>query len=144
MEKVQTFTPARAAAVAAGFAAVKPKNLLLTVAAAAAIAETGGGAARQAGAMAFFVVLASVGVAAPVAIHLFMKDLAPAILSSMREWMVRESQTIVAIVWLSWQPSSSAMGSAASPASAGVASADGVSHCSEALGPPVGTRGAFP
>jgi hypothetical protein len=100
MEKVETFTPARAAAVAAGFAAVKPKNLLLTIAAGAAIAESGGGAARQAGAMVFFVVLASVGIAAPVAIHVFMGERAGSILAGMRAWLVRESQTIVAVICL--------------------------------------------
>ncbi len=98
MQKVETFSPPKAAAVAFSFAAVKPKNLLLTVGAATAIAETGIGTAQQAGAMAVYVMLASVGVGFPIAVYFLMGDRAPGILARLRGWMVRENQTIVAVI----------------------------------------------
>jgi len=98
MRTVESFTAPKAAAVAVGFAAAKPKNLLLTAGAATAIAQTGTGASQQAGAMATFVVLASVGVASPVAVSLLMGDRAAGMLERMRDWLVRENQTIIAVI----------------------------------------------
>lgn len=98
MQKVETFTPSKAAAVAIGFAAVKPKNLLLTIGAATAIAQTETGVPQQAAAMAVFVILASVGVGFPVVVYFFMGARAAGMLAGLRDWMVRENQTIVAVI----------------------------------------------
>lgn len=100
MQKVETFTPGKAAAVAAAFAAVKPKNLLLTIAAAGAIAQTGLGAGKQAIALLVFVAIASLGLGVPVAIRLLMGDRSERILADLRDWMVRENTTIVAVICL--------------------------------------------
>jgi hypothetical protein len=100
MLKVEAFTPAQAAGAAALFAAVKPKNLLLTVAAGTAVAQTGAGAAQQAGALAIFVALATAGLLAPVAIQILTGDRAERILGGLRDWMVRENSTIVAVICL--------------------------------------------
>lgn len=100
MRRVETFTPVQAAGAAALFAAVKPKNLLLTIAAGTAIAETGTGAGQQAGALAVFVLLATAGLLTPVAIQLLAGESAERILARLRDWMVRENSTIVAIICL--------------------------------------------
>jgi len=81
-------------------AAVNPKNLLLTVGAGAAIAQTGAGAGGQAAALAVFVLLATVGVALPVAIYYLMSDRATEILGDVREWMALENATIMAVICL--------------------------------------------
>ena len=86
--------------MAAGFAAVKPKNLLLTIAAGGAIAQTSPVPARQAVALLVFVAVASLGLAAPVAIRLVMGDRSEPLLADMRDWMVRENTTIVAVICL--------------------------------------------
>ena len=80
------------------FSSVKPKNLLLTIAAATAIAETGAGAGNQAIAMAIFVVLGTLGPGIPVAIYFLMGQRAASILSAMRDWMVRENNTIIVVL----------------------------------------------
>jgi len=98
MRRVETFTPVQAAGTAALFAAVKPKNLLLTIAAGTAIAQTGTGAGQQAVALAIFVLLATAGLLAPVAIQLLAGESAGQILARLRDWMVRENSTIVAII----------------------------------------------
>ncbi len=98
MQSVETFSPLKAATMAVLFSSVKPKNLLLTIAAATAIAETGAGAGNQAIAMAIFVVLGTLGPGIPVAIYFLMGQRAASILSAMRDWMVRENNTIIVVL----------------------------------------------
>jgi threonine/homoserine/homoserine lactone efflux protein len=100
MKRVDTFTPVRSAAVAVVLSAVNPKNLILVVGAAAAIAQTGANAAGQAVALAVFIVLATLGVGAPVAIYYLMGDKAPKILADLHDWMARENATIMAVICL--------------------------------------------
>ncbi len=99
MQRVETLTPGRAAAVAAGLAAVKPKNLLLTIAAGGAIAQTSVGG-EQAAALLVFVAVASLGLGAPVAIRLVMGERSERLLADLRDWMVRRNATIVAAICL--------------------------------------------
>lgn len=100
MKRIDTFTPFKSAAVGALLSAVSPKNLLLVVGAAAAIAQTGATAVGQAVALFLFIVLATLGVGAPVAIYFLMGDRATRILDELHDWMVRENATIIAVVCL--------------------------------------------
>jgi hypothetical protein len=76
-----------------------PKNLLLTVGA-AAIAQTGISAGEQAVALAVFVILGTVGVAAPVVIY-FALGLRPAeLLDRMRRFMSANNAAIVSVLLL--------------------------------------------
>ena len=99
-EKVDTFSPPKAAGMAVLLAAVKPKNPLLTVGAAVAIAETGANTTTQLGALAVFVLVGTLGPGLPVAIALLAGDRAASILGGMRDWMVRENATIIAVLCL--------------------------------------------
>lgn len=100
MKSIDTFTAPRAAGIAVVLSAVNPKNLILTVGAAAAIAQTGVSTGDQAVALAVFVVLGALGPGIPVAIYFLMHDRATAILKGLREWMVRENATIMAVICL--------------------------------------------
>jgi threonine/homoserine/homoserine lactone efflux protein len=100
MRTIDSFEARRALGMGAALSAVNPKNLLLTVAAAAAIAQTGASTAGQAGAMAVFLVIAMLGPAIPVGVYLLMGERAPALLESVRAWMVRENATIMAVICL--------------------------------------------
>ena len=100
MQAVDTFSPAKAAATALLFSAVKPKNLILTIGAGSAIAQTGASTASQAGALAIFVVLASAGVGLPIAIYFFTGERATALLAELRAWLTRENTTIIAVICL--------------------------------------------
>jgi threonine/homoserine/homoserine lactone efflux protein len=55
--------------MAAVLSGLNPKNLLLVIAGAAAIAQTGISTGEQVIALIIFVVIASIGVAAPVALY---------------------------------------------------------------------------
>jgi threonine/homoserine/homoserine lactone efflux protein len=100
MKSIDRFTPTRSVAMGAALSALNPKNLLLVVAAAAAIAQTGTSAVSQAVALAVFIVIASVGVGAPVAIYYLMGDRATRILGDLHDWMARENAAIMAVICL--------------------------------------------
>jgi len=98
MRKLTGVTPAKAAALAALFAAVKPKNLLLTIGAGVAVAQVGASPAAQAVAVGVFVALGSIGLAIPLAIHVLMPNRGSDLLIELRDWMVRENATIIAVL----------------------------------------------
>ena len=100
MSQLDGITPARSAGLAVLFAAVKPKNLLLSVAAGVAVAQTGAAPAGQAVALGVFVLLGALAPGVPVGIHTLMRERGPAILAATREWMLRENDTIIAVLCL--------------------------------------------
>ncbi len=100
MTSIDTFTPIKSAVTGVLLSAVSPKNLLLVVGAAAEIAQTGATAVGQAVALIVFIVVATVGVGAPVAIYFLMGDRATGILGELHDWMVRESATMTAVICL--------------------------------------------
>ncbi|HYB25518.1 MAG TPA: GAP family protein [Solirubrobacteraceae bacterium] len=97
---LDSVTVARAAGLAAAFNIVKPKNLLLTVGAAVAVAQVGASPAGQASALCVYVVLGTVGLGVPLAIHVLMPSRGTDLLIELRDWMVRENATIIAVLAL--------------------------------------------
>lgn len=100
MQRIDTFTPLRAAGLAALLAVVNPKNLLLLVGGAAAIAQTGASSGDQAAALAIFVLIATLGVLLPIAVRFLMGERAAGFLASLHEWLARENSTIMAVICL--------------------------------------------
>lgn len=100
MKTIDTFTPVKSAGIAVLLSAINPKNSLLVVGAAAAIAQTGSSTIDQAVALAVFIVIATLGVGAPVAIYFLMGDRATKILGELHDWMARENATIMAVICL--------------------------------------------
>jgi threonine/homoserine/homoserine lactone efflux protein len=100
MKTIDTFTPVKSVGMGALLSTINPKNLLLVVAAAAAIAQTGASAVDQAVALAVFIVIATLGVGAPVAIFFLMGARATKILGELHDWMARENATIMAVICL--------------------------------------------
>ena len=100
MEAIDEFTPAKALGAGAVLSGLNPNNLLFAVGAAAAIAQTGISGAEQAVLYAVFVVIATVGVAAPVVLDFVVGDPAPAVLDQLKGWMVRYNAAIMATLCL--------------------------------------------
>jgi hypothetical protein len=100
MGRIDRFTPAGAAGMGAVLAVVNPKNLLLLLGGAAAIAQAGAGTRQQAVALSVFIVVATLGVAAPIAIKLLMGTRATELLAQLHAWMARENATIIAVICL--------------------------------------------
>jgi len=100
MNAIDTFTPLKAAGAAFLLSGINPKNLLLTIAAAAAVTQTGASGADQAIAWAVFVIIGSIGIAAPVVIFFAMGDRAAAILQNLKAWMAHNNSAIMAVLCL--------------------------------------------
>jgi threonine/homoserine/homoserine lactone efflux protein len=100
MQSVDHFRAPRAAGLGFLLAAVNPKNLLLVVAAAAAIAGTGIPGDEQALAYALFVVLGTIGPAAPVAIYFALGARSERLLDELRAWMAHNNAAIMAVICL--------------------------------------------
>jgi hypothetical protein len=100
LRRLDRTTAARAAGLAALINLLKPKNLLLTIGAGVAVAQVGAAPAAQAVAVAVYVVLGSVGIATPLAIHVLMPHRGRHLLIGLRDWMVQEQPTIIAVLCL--------------------------------------------
>ncbi len=100
MTTIDRFDPLRSVAIAMGLSAINPKNMLLVVGAGTSIAQTGASTASQAVALTVFIVIATFGVGAPVAIYFLMGRRASQILSALRAWMAQENATIMAVICL--------------------------------------------
>lgn len=98
MRAVDGFTPLKALGLAVLLGAINPKNLLLVVSGAAAIASATTDGTTRAVALAVFVVIASIGVAAPLVIYLATGDRAAALLGDLRGWMVRHNAAIMTVL----------------------------------------------
>ncbi len=81
-------------------APLNPKNLILTISAAATIAQTGISGADQAIAYIVFVLIATIGVAAPVVVYLAMGERAPEILGKLKDWMGHNNAVIMSVICL--------------------------------------------
>jgi threonine/homoserine/homoserine lactone efflux protein len=100
MRTIDQFTPGRALAIGAAFAAVNPKNTLLAIGAAAAIAGTGASTGAQAVALAVFVLIATLGVGAPVAIYFALGERSRTLLDDLKTWMGHNNTAIMAVLCL--------------------------------------------
>ncbi len=100
MGALDTFTPVKAAGAGIVFSALNPKNLLLTIAAATAIAQTGISGGEQIVAYVIFMLIATVGVGAPVVIYFAMGDRSRDLLESLKNWMARNNAVIMAVIML--------------------------------------------
>lgn len=100
MRALDTFTPAKAAGAGALLSGANPKNLLLAVAASASIAQAAGTTADEVVAYAVFVLVATLGVAAPVAIALALGDRARRVLDELQAWMSANNAVIMAVLLL--------------------------------------------
>ena len=98
MSSVEGFTPARSAGLGVIVAVVNPKNLILIIGGATAISQTGVAGTDQAIVWAIFILIATIGVAAPVVIYFAMGDKAAAILEDLKGWMARNNAAIMAVI----------------------------------------------
>jgi threonine/homoserine/homoserine lactone efflux protein len=100
MGTLDTFTPPKSAGAAIVLSALNPKNLLLIVAGMAAIAQTGIPAGQQIVALVVFTLIASVGVAAPVAIYFALGDRSADVLDRLKTWMAHNNAVIMSVLLL--------------------------------------------
>lgn len=100
MKTIDTFGAGKALAMGALLAAANPKNGLMTIAAGAAIAQTGISAGQQAVALAVFILIGTLGVAAPVVIYFALGDRSAEVLGELKDWMAKHNAAIMAVLLL--------------------------------------------
>ncbi len=98
MGALDSFSPPKA--VGAGFVlgALNPKNFLLAVAGAVSIAQAGISTGQEAVAWVIFILIASLGVAAPVVVYFGLGDRSQHILESMKAWLAGNNAVIMAVL----------------------------------------------
>lgn len=100
MKSLDSFTPARSLAIGALLSGVNPKNLVLNATAAAGIAATGLPGVQQAVVLLVLIVVASIGVAAPVGVYFLMGDRAASILDGWKAWLAANNATVMTVLLL--------------------------------------------
>ncbi len=98
MGALDSFTPAKALGAGIVLTVANPKNLLLAIAAAVAVAGAGLSTGDETVVWIVFIVIASVGVAAPVVIFFAMGDRAGAVLDSLRNRLAHNNAVIMAVL----------------------------------------------
>jgi threonine/homoserine/homoserine lactone efflux protein len=100
MRTIDDLTIVKAGGLGFALTALNPKNVLLTVAAGAEIAELALPPSRQVAGAVVFVLVASVGVMAPLVLSLVLGERAQEPLEAIRHWMIRHSVTIMSVLFL--------------------------------------------
>jgi threonine/homoserine/homoserine lactone efflux protein len=100
MQAIDQFTPGRSFGIAAALSGINPKNLLLTTGAAAAIAQAGLDTGEEAVSLAVFILVGTLGPAAPVVIYFALGARATKLLDGLKAWMGANNTAIMAVLCL--------------------------------------------
>jgi hypothetical protein len=100
MSALDSFTPVKAAGMAVLLSALNPKNLVFIIGGATAISQFDLSGGDQAVCWAVFTIIATIGVAVPMAIYLFMGDKAATTLDHLKTWMARNNTAVMAVLLL--------------------------------------------
>jgi threonine/homoserine/homoserine lactone efflux protein len=92
--------PPKALAAGIVFSAANPKNLLLAVAAAVTVGAAGLSTTDEVITWVVFILIASIGVAAPVVVASAMGDRSREILDNLKNWMAQNNAVIMAVLLL--------------------------------------------
>jgi threonine/homoserine/homoserine lactone efflux protein len=79
---------------------LNPKNIAVAVAAAVAIATAELAAGQQVVVIAMYVLIASLGVTAPIVAAVALGDRSPDVLGTWKEWLNRNNGTVTAVIYL--------------------------------------------
>ncbi|MFF9125736.1 GAP family protein [Streptomyces sp. NPDC014889] len=99
MAAIDRFTPVKVLGLALLLSAANLKNAPLTIAAGASISSAGLPVPQQIGTLAIFVVIASLGVLAPLAVYLVMGERAHSILGNWRDWAAQHNVAVLAVLF---------------------------------------------
>lgn len=100
MAAIDDFSAVKSFGIAVLLSAVNPKNLGLTIAAAVSISNAGLTTGEESIVMLIFVLIASATIIIPVATYLIMRDKADAGLTSMKEWLITNNNTVMTVLFV--------------------------------------------
>lgn len=100
MDGIEQFAPGKSLAVGIAVGVLNPKNIAVGVAAAVTIALAHLPVAEQIGVIAIYVVIGSLGVAAPIIAVLLLGDRSRGVLDGWKAWLNRNSTATMAVIYL--------------------------------------------
>jgi len=100
MSSIDTLKPGKAFLLAVALAGINPKNLALTLAAALYVAQASLATTQAVAALAIFIVIASLTIALPVLLNLFMGEKAAGTLNSWKMWLTTNNSTVMFVLLL--------------------------------------------
>jgi Sap, sulfolipid-1-addressing protein len=100
MDGIAGFGSGRSLVVGAGIGAGNPKNIVVALGTAVAVSSAGLPVGQQVIVLAIYVVLASLGVAAPILAMLVLGDRAPTVLDGWKTWLTRNNTAMMAVIYL--------------------------------------------
>lgn len=100
MSSIDDFSAIKAFGLAFVLAAINPKNLGLTIAAVASISASGLDSGDEYIVLGVFVFLASLSIIVPVVFYLALGEKAEAPLLTMKEWLVANNNTVMAVIFV--------------------------------------------
>jgi len=99
MAAIDRFTPPKILGLGLALSAANAKNVPVTIAAGASISGAGIPVPQQIATLAIFVIIASLGVLAPLAVYLIMGERAKHVLGNWREWAARHNTAVMAVLF---------------------------------------------
>lgn len=99
MAAIDRFTPIKIFGLGLALSAANLKNAPLTIAAGASISSAGLPVGQQIASLALFVMIASLGLLAPLGVVLFMGGRAMNVLGRWRDWAVRHNTAVMAVLF---------------------------------------------
>jgi hypothetical protein len=100
MDGIEGFAPGKSLVVGLAVGVLNPKNIAVGLAAAVAIASAGLPVGQQIGVIAIYVVIASLGVAAPLVTVLVLGQRSKGVLDGWKAWLARNNATMLAVIFL--------------------------------------------
>lgn len=100
MDGMAGYSPAQALGAGAALGALNPKNVVVALAAAATIASAGLITSQQVAVGAVYVVVAVLGVAAPIVVMLILGDRAPDVLRQWNVWLRQNNATVMSVLFV--------------------------------------------
>ncbi|MFE9994555.1 GAP family protein [Streptomyces avermitilis] len=98
MAAIDSFTPVKIFGLALLLSAANIKNATFTIAASASISSSGIPVGQQIGALAVFVVIASLGILAPLAVFLIAGERARTTLDGWKNWAAQHNIAVMAVL----------------------------------------------
>lgn len=99
MAAIDRFTPPKILGLGLVLSAANVKNAPLTIAAGASISSAGLPVPQQIATLFIFVIIASLGVLAPLVVYLIMGERAKSVLGNWREWAAQHNVAVMAVLF---------------------------------------------
>ena len=100
MDGIAGFTPAKSLIAGAVLGAANPKNVIVGLAASVTVASTDLSTGQQVAAIAVYVFVAILGVAAPILVAVFLGARAQDVLDGWNSWLRQNNATVMSVLFL--------------------------------------------